>query len=265
MKTRKKKKLDLIIYLILIISLICFNIAIFNIIKWNRDSKDTIEAINNVQSIVDVEEIEETSNTETSTSTSNITNTNLINVDFNQIKSLNSDTKAWLKVSGTNINYPVVQTTDNTFYLSHTFDKSKNSAGWVFFDYRNNIGGNDTNTIIYAHARKDKTMFGSLSNTLNSSWYNNKDNYIIKLSTENENTLWQIFSIYKVPTTTDYLKVNFKTDEEYAEFINLITNRSIYNFNTEVTTDDRILTLSTCSGKEKKLVVHAKLIKTESK
>ena len=66
----------------------------------------------------------------------------------------------------TNINYPVVQTNDNEYYLGRAFDKSKNDAGWVFMDYRNDVNNLSDNTIIYGHGRLDKTVFGSLKNAL---------------------------------------------------------------------------------------------------
>ena len=121
------------------------------------------------------------------------------------------------------------------------------------------------NTIIYAHNRKDKTMFGSLDNVLTNEWFDKDDNRVIKMSTEKANTLWQIFSIYTIKTTNDYIKTKFKDDNDYKEFLHLIKNRSYKNFNTNVTTKDKILTLSTCHGSSKKLVVHAKLIKIEEK
>ena len=60
-------------------------------------------------------------------------------VDFSKLKEKNSDTVGYIKVNNTNINYPVVYSGDNTYYLTHAFDKTKNSAGWVFLDYRNNL------------------------------------------------------------------------------------------------------------------------------
>jgi sortase B len=105
-------------------------------------------------------------------------------------------------------------------------------------------------------------MFGSLRNILTSNWINNKDNYVIKLSTEYENTLWQVFSCYKIPTTNDYLQINFNNNE-FAEFTKKLIDRSNYKFNTKVSNDDRILTLSTCYNNDDKVVLHAKLIKRE--
>lgn len=188
----------------------------------------------------------------------------MMNVDFSKLKKTNKDVIGWIKLNGTNINYPFVQTNNNKYYLTHSFDKTYNSAGWVFLDYRNN-GINNKNTIIYAHGRTDETMFGSLKKVLTKKWFNNKKNYIIKISTETENTLWQIFSIYRIPTTDDYLQTEFNSDDEYQRFIDMLLKRSPYNFNSYVNENDNIVTLSTCYNNSDKLVVHAKLIKKEKR
>ena len=190
---------------------------------------------------------------------------NLIDVDFSSLHEVNNDIKGWIQVNGTNINYPFVQTTDNKYYLKHSFDKSYNSAGWVFLDYRNNFDVLDKNTIIYAHGRLDNTMFGSLKNILKSGWLNNTNNYVIKLSAEKHNTLWQVFSVYHIPTTNDYIRVNFKNNENFLEFANMLMQRSFHNFNTTITENDNILTLSTCYNDTEKVVLHAKLIKKETR
>ncbi len=187
----------------------------------------------------------------------------LISVDFTNLKEKNKDTVAFLKVPGTSVNYPVVQTKNNDYYLTHAFDKSYNAAGWVFMDYRNNIDDLSDNTIIYGHGRLSKTMFGSLKNVLKDNWLNNKDNHVIYLSSEKENTLWQVFSVYTIPTETYYLISKFGSEESHQKYIDTIKSRSIYDFNTEVTTSNKILTLSTCYNDDLKLVLHAILIKTQ--
>lgn len=108
-------------------------------------------------------------------------------------------------------------------------------------------------------------MFGSLKNTLKQEWINDKENYIIRISTEEENTLWEVFSIYHIPTTDDYLKIKFTSDNEFENYIKMVKNRSIYKFDTDVLDNDKILTLSTCYRNNEKLVLHAKLIKLEKK
>ena len=189
----------------------------------------------------------------------------LIDVNINELKGQNSDTVGWINVNNTNINYPFVQTGDNDFYLTHSFDKSYNDAGWIFLDYRNNSNFEDRNNIIYGHSRLDKTMFGSLSKVLNSSWYNNKDNHVIRISLDSVNTLWQIFSVYKIKTETYYITTNFNSDSDYLEFLNTIKDRSLYDFNANLNKDDKILTLSTCYSDTERTVVHARLIKKNSK
>lgn len=188
---------------------------------------------------------------------------NMITVDFTDLIKQNKDTKGWIQVNGTNINYPFVQSNDNAYYLNHSFNKKKNEAGWVFLDYRNDINNLSKNNIIYAHSRLDKTMFGSLKNILKSNWYNDTDNHIIKLSTETENTLWQVFSVYHIKTENYYITTDFKNDEEFQKFINTISSRSKLKFDATVDVNDTILTLSTCYKTDEKVVLHAKLIKKE--
>ena len=191
---------------------------------------------------------------------------NLLEVNFNDLIAKNSDTVGWIQVKGTNINYPIVKTTDNNFYLNHAFDKSKNEAGWVFMDYRNDAANFNQNTIIYAHSRLTGSMFGSLKNILDSSWYSNKENHIIRLSTPTENTMWQVFSVYTIPKESYYITPTFNTDEEYLEFLNTIKNRSEVEFSGTVNTSDKVLTLSTCKDNfGNRIVMHAKLIKKETR
>lgn len=268
-KRKLKRKVWTLLTLFFVIILI---VCIIKILLWMKDNKDTSSMTNEIINAVNIEEREDDDNTELVNEDDDKKSDYwyyitfpLINVDFTELKGKNSDTVGWINVNNTNINYPYVQTNDNLFYLNHSFDKSYNEAGWVFLDYRNNNNLDNKNTILYAHSRLDKTMFGSLSKVLKSSWYNNKDNHIIRLSTEEENTLWQIFSVYKIPEESYYITTEFNSDSDYEEFLNVIKNRSIYNFNTTLNNNDKVLTLSTCYSDTERTVVHAKLIKKSSK
>ena len=258
----------------LIIFLLIIAFSLFKIFFWAKDNKDTKSVINDISNNTKVEETKDDENTELINEPETKDETNdywyyikqpLINVDINALKEKNKDTVGWINVNNTNINYPYVQGKDNKYYLNHSYDKSYNEAGWVFLDYRNNSTLSDKNNILYAHSRLDKTMFGSLSKTLKSNWYNNKDNHIIRLSTEIENTMWQIFSVYKIPEETYYITTNFSNDSEYEKFLNIIKERSIHNFNTDININDKVLTLSTCYSDTERTVVHAKLIKRSSR
>ena len=188
---------------------------------------------------------------------------NMIKVNFDNLLQINNDTKGWIMVPGTNVNYPFVQSNDNLYYLKHSYDKSSNKKGWVFLDYRNNMDNLSKNTIIYAHGLVNNQMFGSLRKILKSSWYNNKNNHIIKLSTPTSNQLWQVFSTYTIEPEDYYITTSFSSDEEFQEFINTIKSRSVYDYGTEINTNDNILTLSSCYSDTKRMVLHAKLIKSD--
>ena len=191
-------------------------------------------------------------------------NVPFMNVNFDELLNKNSDTVGWIKIDGTKVNYPVVQSSDNDYYLSHAFNKSNNIGGWIFADYRVDFEEFGKNTIIYGHNMNNKTMFGSVPDMLKSSYLNNSDNYI-KISTPSSNTVWKVFSIYTIEPEVYYLKTNFKS-EPYENFINIIKGRSIHNFELDVTTDDKVLTLSTCDNTgTKRVVVHSKMISIEYK
>ncbi len=243
----------------------------YNLIIWLQDSQETEEIIgeiNNNATVAEVDDNEETKTASEDNKTSlywRFLNTKLIDVDFNELKNINDETAGWIRVGGTNINYPFVQTSNNDYYLKHNFEKVSSSAGWVFADFRNKLDGNDRNTILYAHGRLDGTMFGTLRTVLTDGWLNNDNNFTIHTSTESVNALWQIFSAYRVPVTNDYIQTDFKSDDEYSAFLNKIKDRSAYDFNVNLNTEDKILTLSTCYSSTERMVLHARLIKWQDK
>ena len=182
-------------------------------------------------------------------------------IDFKSLKNINPDTIAYINVNNTNINYIVVKCQDNKYYLSHNFEKKKNLAGWIFMDYHNKLDDNDRNIIIYGHNMKDGSMFDSLKNTLTKEWYQNEDNHIITLVTEENTYRYQVFSNYDIITEDYYINTIFSNDEEFFNFINTLQKRSIYDYKVNLTKEDRILTLSSCLGDgRKRVVLHAKLI-----
>lgn len=268
MKKSKVKKIifNFLFTICLIICLYCF----LTIIRWEKDNRKSKVMIDTLKEDVDIIESKNFENSIIVNPDSNknssywyYINMNLMNVDLSSL--VNDDLVGWIQVPGTNIDYPFVQTNDNEYYLDHSFDKTYNKAGWIFLDYRNNSDFSSQNNIIYGHARIDKTMFGSLKNTLNKSWFNNMDNRIVKISTKYENSLWQIFSIYHIKTDSYYISTHFDDENIFQEYIDTSLNNSIYDFNVNVNTNDILLTLSTCYNDNEKLILQAKLIKKEIK
>ncbi len=269
---KRKRRKKVIWTAILILSILIVILCIIKIFFWNKDNQtiDKIEKDINTKKIVKETKSETAQNINPPKNKDDdywyYINMDMMSVDFNDLKQKNSDTVGFIKVNGTNVNYPIVQSNDNSYYLKHAFDKSKNSAGWVFADYRNDMINFDKNTVIYGHSRSNQTVFGSLKKVLNKSWYGNKDNHIIKLSTPTENTLWQIVSIYTIKPESYYITTKF-SDSQFKTFTQTIKNRSQINFSGTINENDKILTLSTCEdvAGNTRLVIHAKLIKLEQR
>lgn len=272
-KLKKKRRFrKWVLILIFMFSCVLFFGSAFLLARWYFDNKKIDDIEDSIATISTVKEKDDNEHTELVNPPSNMPDDDyfkyikmsLLEVDFQELLRKNSDTVGFINVKGTNINYPIVQTTDNKYYLTHAFDKSANDAGWVFMDYRNDPVNFNQNTIIYAHSRYNQTMFGSLKNILKSSWYTNKDNHIIRLSTPTENTMWQVFSVYTIAKESYYITPSFASEEEYGVFLNTLKNRSEVNFSGLVNTNDKILTLSTCKDNfGNRVVMHAKLIKKE--
>ena len=252
----KIKKGNLLIGFIQVISIIIIIISLYYIYLWYIDNKKTENILN---------EIYENANVSSDNiSVDNDLKIEVENIDFYKLINKNPDTIGWIKVLGTDINYPVVQTNNNDFYLTHSFDKSYNKAGWIFADYINkNLKNNelDKNTIIYGHNRQNNSMFGTLSNVFKEEWLSNKENHYINFSTLNNNMVWEVFSTYTIEKEEYYIQSNFSSDEEYISFLNTIKNRSTYKYDVNISKEDKILTLSTCTNVGKgRTVLHAKLI-----
>ena len=185
-----------------------------------------------------------------------------LSVDFEGLKNKNSDTVGWIKVNNTNIDFPVVKSNDNNYYLKRNFNKQSNGAGWIFADYRNNFEILDKNTIVYGHNRRNGTMFSNLEYLLKDSWNFENENKQFYFSTEQANYNADIFSVYMIKATELKIPNAFANNKEFQNYINSIKELSIHEFNVEITENDNIITLCTCDNTSKnRIIIHAKLIK----
>lgn len=248
-KNQNKSKIIAFILLIIFICLLIF--SSIKVVKYIKDSKKNEEIIDEISKSITINDtIEDT-----------IDDEGKYNIDFKTLKEKNSDTIGFLKVNGTDVDSIVVKGKDNSYYLSHNFEKEYNSAGWIFADYRNNLDGTDKNIIIYGHNMRNNTMFGTLKNILNSDWKEDEDNRKITFITEEESAIYDVFSVYQIEAEDYYMKTDFKTGE-FKKYIDSMKSRSIYNFNVNISEDDSILTLSTCGNNNKyRVILHAKKVK----
>lgn len=165
------------------------------------------------------------------------------NVVLNYQKGFNNtDIIAELSIENTDLVTPVAKGNDNEYYLNHLLDKSRNSLGSVFLDYRNNI--DDRKILIYGHNSENVyTEFHLLENYLDEEYYYDHDD--ITLKTVDNTYNYKIFSIYIATTNLQHVNLNF-TDTEYYEHLNWLKNNSIYNTGVTIDPNSEILVLQTC-------------------
>ena len=155
---------------------------------------------------------------------------------------------ATISIPNTDYSSPVMQSTDNEFYLNHDEYGNKNRSGTPFLDYRINI---DTSRklLIYGHNSRYSDMpFKVLENYYSEDFYNNHRTIRLKVNGENRN--YEIFSVYTETSDWDYTKVNFKTYKEWLDHINKLASKSIYKNDINLNEKDKILILQTCSTKK---------------
>ena len=179
-------------------------------------------------------------------------------IDFTQLLSVNSDIVGWLRIRALDISYPVVQGKDNDYYLHRTFEKTDNFAGCLFVNSYNMGDFTDQNTIIYGHNMKNGSMFGKLKN-FNDPEVFKKSRYFW-IFTPDFMYQYRIFSASVVDKTGLTYQISF-TDDEFDQFISRAYSNSVVdNQDVTVTKEDRIVTLSTCTGDDStRFVVMGKL------
>lgn len=164
-----------------------------------------------------------------------------------------------LKVEGTEIDYPLLHHEDNDFYLSHGPDKEPNSEGSIFLDFENMPQMTDLNSIIYGHNQNNGAMFHNIRFYEDEEFY--KEHKFISLKTMDEETVWEIFAYYRTTVDFPYNQVIFPDRETFDKLVAGMLEKAAYKTGVEVTKDDIILSLSTCTpddSESERIVVSAK-------
>lgn len=166
----------------------------------------------------------------------------------------------WINVPNTGINHPVVQHSDNDYYLEHSPNGSETKFGSIYMDFRNSEDSSDWNTAIYGHNMEDGTMFSDLERYRKRDFfYNNPYFYYDSLYGE---YFCQIFSVYYSAAYSESNTVFFHSDQRFYEFGSLVADMSLYPSNISIESGDRILTLATCTDQfnNARLVIHARMM-----
>lgn len=234
-----------IINIILVaIIIVCLSIIGYKYYNYNKDDKLNSE-IQDLQPVIN-----EASDSENNSSGENDGQDQSKDGDYvnsaneEELKSINSDYKMWIQIENTNINYPVVQGSDNDYYLKHNFRKESNISGTVFVESANDID-NDKNIILYGHNMRNGTMFNNITNYKEESFFNedNKINIIMN------NTLYEyeVFSVYVKNVSEVNLAIGFASEDEFINYAYNEAEESLYKKDVDFSAEDNLITLVTCS------------------
>lgn len=171
----------------------------------------------------------------------------LRNMDFTALQEVNQDILGWIVIPGTPISYPLLQGKDNDYYLDHTWKKAKSVVGSIYMEYRNDPALADFNTIIYGHRMNNGTMFAALKYFKDKSYWQKHPN--VYITDDNGSHTYEIFAAYEVPVGGDTYYLGFPEEESRQEFIDYCLEQSVIQTGVVPETYDRILTLSTCTGR----------------
>lgn len=178
-----------------------------------------------------------------------------------ELKEMNADVLGWVKINKTEVDYPIAAGVDNAFYLKHMIDKTYNEYGAIFMDMRNNEDFSNQHTVIYGHNALNGSMFGSLKNYKNEDYFN--EHPMITIYLEDKVLIYEIFGFGEINVTSEIYKFDFEDDQDFLSFSKELCSQ--LNADAELSADDKILTLSTCTdfNDAKRFIVSAKLIEVK--
>ena len=166
-------------------------------------------------------------------------------VDAAAIAEASPDFTGWLYSPDTPIDYPVVQGSDNDYYLHRLIDGSYNYNGCLFTDYRCDKGFADHNTIIYGHNMFSGIMFGTLQKYKDAEYY--KEHPVMYFETEYGTYLFEVFAAYTTTHDSQAYTISFFSDEDYLKYLDYAISQSSFDAGLDLTAKDHIVTLSTCA------------------
>lgn len=236
-----RKLINIILVAIIIV---CLSIIGYKYYNYNKDDKLNSE-IQDLQPVINEASDSDNNSSGENDGQDQSKEVNYVNsANEEQLKSINSDYKMWIQIENTNINYPVVQSSDNDYYLNHNFRKESNISGTVFVESANDID-NDKNIILYGHNMRNGTMFNNITNYKEESFFN-EDN---KISIIMNNTLYEyeVFSVYVKNVSEVNLAIGFASEDEFINYAYNEAEESLYKKDVDFSAEDNLITLVTCS------------------
>lgn len=238
-------------YLLLVVCIGIFSFCTWKYLSITKGIQEEKKEQRELIEVSKVEEIQEDSSDE-------------FKIDFEELSKINSDIVAWIVIDGTNINYPIVQSNNNTYYLKHSFYKKYSNYGTIYMDATANKDFTSMNTFIYGHYTANKSMFGELGNYMKQSFYD--EHPYVTIYTSDKTLKAEVFSVHVDDASSDSYQMNFTTKEVFKNYIDLMKNKSVIISDVDVDSAlDKIITLYSCSRetnyqKQDRYYVHAKIV-----
>ena len=235
--SKKTNRLTKILFIFFIIIFVCgIGYLTYYLYDRNKNNKDNEEILNNI-------EIDESKITESKTERM---------IQLEELQKENEEIIGWLEIEGTNINYPVLQTSDNDYYLTHNYKKEKASTGSIFLDKDFDLINGSSNYLIYGHRNKSGLMFEDLIKYAEEDFY--KEHTKVKFTTNKDDSIYEVLSVFysRVYYKSEknvfryYYFVNANNEQEYNDFVNNAKKVSLYDTGVTAKYGDQLLTLSTC-------------------
>mgnify|MGYP004542402855 FL=1 len=262
---KKKKAGDVVLTIVLIAAICVFCYAAYNLYHIYTEYKKGSDEYNSIAQMAvterdpdqDVEEAE-------TAGPAGSTLRPPLDIDFESLRKINTDVIGWIYVEALDgVSYPVVKGKDNDEYLHMTYEKNYNFAGTIFIDYENKSDFSDCNTLVYGHNMKNGTMFGQLKNFSKDDSAYNKSKYFW-IFTPEKIYRYEIISAYTTAVDSDTYTLFKGPGQEFVDYMNKIVSYSdIKTTPGELSVEDKIVTLSTCTGNEStRYVVQGKRVDT---
>ena len=238
---KKKKRLTKLgrwfLRLVLVVSIAVAGYSGFQLYKGIKDYRDSENAYQNLAQ-----------NTEGQTEETIVTDQgerhNFTKANFEALAEINPDVVGWLSLEDTVINYPIVQGSDNEYYLHHLFTKEYNNTGCIFMDVDNAKDFSDLNTVLYAHHMRNGSMFAELEGYRAQEYYDTHRELV--LQTPSGNYLVEPFAGLLTDGYSDYIQIGFQDSDSFLSYVNQMRSQSTFQADGTITAEDRILTMSTC-------------------
>ena len=234
--TKSKSKRIIIRTMLVIVFVISIAVLLLHLHNLNKEKQDNQNILENIK--IDTAEVTE-ERTEKM-------------IQLEELQKENEEIIGWLEIAETNINLPVCQAQDNSYYLTHNYKKEKATSGALFLDKDFNLDKPSTNYLIYGHRNKNGTMFEDLMKYKDEQFF--KSHPTIKFTTTKEDTEYQIIAVFfsrvyykdEQNVFRYYQFVNAESETEYNEYISNCKKASIYDTGATAEYGEQLLTLSTC-------------------